>query len=129
MKIKIIKKWIYKHQVESLILLVSLIACIIGNFTVGLKAIVIVAIIDLFVFFGPSLYENYLKVRNIERRHADMVKAKIAAANNANSIKSKSVAALKNGIMKNNSSFLCIVGILLFLRSSKILLNGHKNCQ
>jgi penicillin-binding protein 1A len=100
MNTKIIKKWIYKHQVESLILLVSLIACIIGNFTVGSKAIVIVAIVDLFVFFGPSLYEKYLKVRNIERRHADMVKGKIAAANNASAVKSNSVAALKSGIKK-----------------------------
>lgn len=100
MNIKIIKKWIYKHQVESLILLVSLIACIIGNFTVGAKAIIIVAIVDIFVFFGPSLYEKYLKVRNIERRHADMVKGKITAANNAKSVKSNSVAALKSGIKK-----------------------------
>ncbi len=100
MNIKIIKKWIYKHQVESLILLVSLIACIIGNLTVGAKAIVIVAIVDLLVFCGPGLYEKYLKIKNIERRHDDMVKGKIAAANRAKSVKSNNVAALKSGIKK-----------------------------
>jgi len=105
MNIKIIKKWIYKHQVESLIILVSLIACIIGNFTVGAKAIVIVAIVDLLVFFGPSLYEKYLEVKNIERKHENMVKGKMDAATKSNSIKSNpvknnSIAAIKSGIKK-----------------------------
>ncbi len=100
MNIKIIKRWIYKHQVESLILLVSLVACIIGSLTVGLKAIIIVAIVDLLVFCGPGLYEKYLKIKNIERRHNDMVKGKINAANRAKTVKSNNVAAIKSGIKK-----------------------------
>ena len=100
MNTKLIKKWIYKHQVESLMLLVSLIACIIGNLTIGAKAIVIVAVVDLLVLYGPDVYEKYIKIKNIERRHADMVRAKMAATNKNNPIKSNNAAAIKSGIKK-----------------------------
>lgn len=102
MNIKKIKRWIYQHQVESLVILVSIIACMIGSITVGYKAIVIVAIVDALAFFGPGIYKKYTDLKGEERRIIEMSKKK----SNAQSISKKNInsAAMKNGIKKTIKS-------------------------
>ena len=60
MDLKKLKKWLYQHQVETLVIIISFFACMIGTLTIGIKAFIIVVILDFLVLFGPKLYELYL---------------------------------------------------------------------
>jgi penicillin-binding protein 1A len=104
MSTKKMKRWIYQHQVESLVFAISLIACLIGSFSVGFKAIVIVAMIDLLVFYGPTLYKRYKNVKNIERSAINMSMIKKSFSSTVNSTINSKPASNINTIAANKNN-------------------------
>lgn len=100
MNSKKLKKWIYTHQVESLVILVSLIACIIGYFTVGKKAILIVLVVDLLVFYAPLIYDKWKNRKIIEGIPDNMNKIKKSSADLSIQKNNLNIAALKTNMKK-----------------------------
>ena len=58
MSSKQIKKWFFTHQVETLIITVSILALIIGSISIGWIAILIVLLLDGLIFFGPNIQKK-----------------------------------------------------------------------
>ncbi|HPF83592.1 MAG TPA: transglycosylase domain-containing protein, partial [Bacilli bacterium] len=58
-KIKKIKKFIYSHQAEALLVIISLVGLIIGCLAIGFLAIPIIIVIDLCIIFYPQII-NYI---------------------------------------------------------------------
>lgn len=68
MSSKKIKKWIFTHQVETLVIAVSLLALIIGTLAIGWIAILIILIMDGLIFFGPTIHKKIINLLNKDKK-------------------------------------------------------------
>ena len=75
MNLKKLSKWFYSHQVEVIVIIISIITLIIGLLSIGIISILIVAILDALIFFGPTLYQKLLKLyKKVKKESGDSVK-------------------------------------------------------
>ena len=61
MNLKKITKWIYSHQFEVIVGIVSLITLVVGIIAIGWISIPIVLVLDSLILFGPELYQKIMK--------------------------------------------------------------------
>lgn len=111
MSSKQIKKWFFTHQVETLIIAVSILALIIGTIAVGWIAILIVLILDGLIFFGPTLQKKILNLlnKNKKKEESDENMAKKKKKENTSisakkSTSKKEVSNVKNTKVKEKNT-------------------------
>lgn len=85
--IKKVKRWMFSHQVETILIILSIILCLIGIMFIGLKAIFITLLAYIIYIGSIAFYQKYLKkyIRIKENEKSDSVKKKT----NKNTIASK----------------------------------------
>lgn len=80
---KKIKRWIFSHQTETILILISIILCLIGIMLIGLKSILITLLLYIMYFGGCAFYQKYLKnyLRTKGNEKSDSVKKKSKKSN------------------------------------------------